>query len=89
MPLPLSRQVPSYPAFDRIIAELNKYVFEDIADLAGVSVPTLYNWSNGKVKAPQLRTLAAVASVLGFEVTLTRISRAVATPKSSNLRLVH
>jgi hypothetical protein len=38
-----------------------------VHELSGVSVSTLTNWFDGETKAPQNRTISAVATALGYE----------------------
>jgi len=39
-----------------------------VHELSGVATTTLQNWFDGETKSPQNRTLAAVASALGYEL---------------------
>ena len=43
-----------------------------IADEAGISWQCIYQWTHGKTISPQIRTLAAVARVLGYDIVLKR-----------------
>ena len=43
---------------------------ERIAEVAGVSPHTIYNWCYGPVLSPHLRTIVAVASAVGYDLVL-------------------
>lgn len=64
-----------FQQFDDLISELNQYDFSDVAFRAGVSQSTLYNWVNGKVTGPHMRTFINVAKVIGFDIVLVRQSQ--------------
>lgn len=63
-----------------LLDELEKYNIAEVAKLACVSEPTLYNWLSGNVIAPSTRTLFAVANALGFELQWRQV-RSAAKPK--------
>lgn len=46
-----------------------------IAEEAGISWQCIYQWTHGTTLSPQIRTLAAVARVLGYEIVLKRVAR--------------
>lgn len=50
--------------------ELDHMGMRELATTAGVSEATLYNWRGGKVYAPRLNTLTAVALALGYDIVL-------------------
>jgi hypothetical protein len=65
--------------FLEIIDHLMRYNHAEkqwIADEAGISFQTLYNWCAGTTFSPQLRTIAAVARALGYEVVIKRTKAA-------------
>lgn len=60
-----------YQVIDAIEAEEEKpYGLHNLAIGAEINVGTLYNWLNGTVVCPHLRTLFNVAWCLGYEITL-------------------
>lgn len=56
--------------FEDIKGMLNAYNLCSVAFSAGVAVSTVYNWHNGKTKAPRISTFIKVARALGYEVKL-------------------
>jgi DNA-binding phage protein len=52
-----------------------------LADQAGVSHGTLYNWLDGKTMKPRIDTLTKVAKACGYEIVLKRV-------KGPHLKLV-
>lgn len=60
------------PAIDKIRTIVNDEglikKLNIVHELSGVATTTLDNWFNGETKCPQNRTLAAVASALGYEL---------------------
>jgi len=69
--------------FRTVIEELTEWNFAWVAEASGVTEPTLYNWYNGRVQNPQLRTIVAVANAIGLEV------RAVRRPQAEGGRRRH
>ena len=58
-----------------IIDHLNRYNAAErawIAETAGISKTTLNNWCALRTFSPQIRTLAAVARTLGYDIVLKR-----------------
>lgn len=65
--------------FLQIIDHLNRYNDAEkkwIAEEAGIHWGTLYNWCAFTTFSPQIRTLAAVARALGYDIVLKRQSPA-------------
>lgn len=61
--------------FLEIIDHLNRYNDAEkkwIAEEAGIHWGTLYNWCAFHTWSPQIRTLAAVARALGYDLVLKR-----------------
>lgn len=61
--------------FNEIIDHLGRYNDAEkkwIAEEAGVHWGTLYNWCAYSTYSPHLRTIAAVARALGYEIVLKR-----------------
>lgn len=61
-----------------LLAELYPISVEarkDVADEAGVSDSTLYNWLYGSTINPRIDTMIKVAEVLGFAIVLQRKQR--------------
>ena len=56
--------------FDEVVEELECWDIKFVAEEAGVSHRCLYNWLEGKVYLPQMRTFLPVAAVLGFDIQL-------------------
>lgn len=56
--------------FHDLINTLNEYEPKSVAETSGVSLQTIYNWLNGSVRNPQLRTVFAIAKVLDIEITM-------------------
>lgn len=68
----MSMKKQSPAIFEQIRAELGAWDFPSVAEAAGITQQTLHNWHRGTVTCPHLRTLMAVAEVLGYDVQLTR-----------------
>lgn len=63
--------------FIEIIDHLNRYNAAErawIAETAEVSKTTLNNWCKVRTFSPQIRTLAAVARTLGYDIVLKRVN---------------
>lgn len=61
--------------FLEMIDHLNRYNMAEkkwIAEEAGIHWTTLYSWCALKTWSPQIRTLAAVARALGYDIVLKR-----------------
>jgi DNA-binding phage protein len=59
--------------FLHIITLLFNYTdsqLDDLAEEAGCTKQTLYNWKTGRVCFPQLHKIVAVAHAMGYELTL-------------------
>jgi len=59
--------------FLQIIALLFNYTdaqLDDLAEEAGCTKQTLYNWKTGRVCFPQLHKIVAVAHAMGYALTL-------------------
>ena len=56
--------------FQDLIHIMAQYNLSDVAERAGISVSTLYNWEKGKTTSPHLRTVYAVANACGFDIKL-------------------
>jgi len=72
--------------FNEIIDHLLRYNWgelEWIAEESKVAPQTLYNWYAGYTISPQIRTLAAVARTLGYEIVLKRQA-----PRPPKLKLI-
>lgn len=54
-----------------IIAEYNPLWIEQEC---GVTDQTIYNWLSGKTRKPRLDTIVKVASAVGYELTLQKVS---------------
>jgi transcriptional regulator with XRE-family HTH domain len=78
-------QRKEYPVFEQLKRKLQGYDMQSVADAAGVAVATLYHWQTGHVRAPQLRTLSAVAEVLGYEITLYHVDKPVRMRRNLSL----
>lgn len=65
--------------FNAVVDALNatQQSLPDIAERAGVSPPTLYNWVNGVTISPRLSTLLKVVPEVGMELALLRKGRRV------------
>lgn len=61
--------------FHALLEELEDYNIQDVADISGVAVPTLYSWLQGRVMAPSSRTLFAVAEAMGYRLEWRRFSK--------------
>lgn len=59
--------------FEQLKDILRGWNIESVADAAGIAVSTQYNWLEGKVQKPRLDTICKVASVVGYELTLTKV----------------
>lgn len=58
-----------------ILAPKNLKELEHIADQAGCHKTTLYKWCHGETCFPRLDKVVNVAQVLGYELTLKRVSK--------------
>ena len=60
------------PIIDRLRTAITKsrLSYEQIEARSGVKVQTLHSWFGGKVRTPRYATIAAVASAIGFKLTL-------------------
>src|SRR4051794_7161353 len=58
----------------QIMDESGKSMIQ-LADEAGISWATLYNWKNGKTKMPRMDKLDAVARMCGYIIVFQRYSR--------------
>lgn len=55
-----------------VAAEVHEcYTFEEISDLTGISVSTLFNWYHGKTRYPRLDTIWRFADAVGKYVLVT------------------
>lgn len=54
--------------FHRVMDRMAKYMLEDVAEAAGLHFTTLVYWENGRTEAPRLKSMVAVAEVLGIRV---------------------
>lgn len=58
--------------FTRVIRDLWRADnLKAVAKEAGVSVRTIYQWTNGVVYAPRINTLFPVARALGYQISIT------------------
>lgn len=81
-------QRKEYEAFETLKLVLARYDLASVADCSGITQQTLYNWLNGTVQSPQLRTLVAVAEVVGYTIALHQTRHAPAASRRQRLRLV-
>jgi DNA-binding phage protein len=75
LPYNVSRQDKQFrEAFNYIVAELQSYNLQSVAEAAGVKDQTLYNWINRTVKFPSTRTFFRVATAMGYVITLEKLN---------------
>lgn len=62
---------PILDAIDTLRQDAGNPSFEEISGKCRVSITTLYNWHERKVKRPQFATVKAVVLALGGELSVT------------------
>lgn len=60
----------TYQVFEDLKGILAEFDFRWVAETAGVSDQTLYNWHNGLTHKPRIDTITKVAKALGYEIVL-------------------
>lgn len=60
----------TYRVFEDLKGVLAEFDFHWVAETAGVSQQTLYNWHNGYTHKPRIDTITKVANALGYEIVL-------------------
>lgn len=56
-----------------LLAKNNSDQLKAIAEEAGISSMTLYNWIFGDTMNPHLNTIMRVAEAMGYEITLQKV----------------
>lgn len=55
--------------FNDLVSDLQYYDPASVAEAAGISQQTIYNWVNRNVKFPSTKTFFRVAQAMGWELT--------------------
>ena len=61
--------------FNEVIIELHSWNDKYVAEQAGLSPVTLWNWKHGSTVSPRFNNLMRVAEVIGFDITVKKVRK--------------
>lgn len=74
--------------FEELKEIMLAYNVNDLANVSGIGVSTIYFWLDGTTRKPRLDTICKVAHALGYELRLTKSGKASLKRGRGRLRVV-